>query len=83
MAFLVASSLPPERLRPNDDRWNAARSCQFLGNYLVTSSEAIKANWLIGLKKASRQNLSFLVPLDEAQKFVLVGLVRWMRLISK
>ena len=33
MAFLVAtsaSSLPPERLRPNDDRWNAARSCQEL-----------------------------------------------------
>ena len=24
-----ASSRPPERLRPNDDRWNAARSCQF------------------------------------------------------
>ena len=23
--YVVASSLPPERLRPNDDRWNAAR----------------------------------------------------------
>ena len=25
--YVIASSLPPERLRPNDDRWNAARSC--------------------------------------------------------
>ena len=28
--YVIASSLPPERLRPNDDRWNAARSCQFV-----------------------------------------------------
>ena len=28
--YVIASSLPPERLRPNDDRWNAARSCQNL-----------------------------------------------------
>ena len=27
--YVIASSLPPERLRPNDDHWNAARSCQF------------------------------------------------------
>ena len=27
--YVIASSLPPERLRQNDDRWNAARSCQF------------------------------------------------------
>ena len=27
--YVIASSLPPERLRPNDDRWNVARSCQF------------------------------------------------------
>ena len=26
--YVIARSLPPERLRPNDDRWNAARSCQ-------------------------------------------------------
>ena len=26
--YVIASSLPPERLRPNDDHWNAARSCQ-------------------------------------------------------
>ena len=26
--YVIASSLLPERLRPNDDRWNAARSCQ-------------------------------------------------------
>ena len=26
--YVIASSLQPERLRPNDDRWNAARSCQ-------------------------------------------------------
>ena len=26
--YVIASSLPPERLRPNDDRCNAARSCQ-------------------------------------------------------
>ena len=23
--YVIASSLPPERLRPNDDCWNAAR----------------------------------------------------------
>ena len=26
--YVIASSLPPERLRPNDDRWKAARLCQ-------------------------------------------------------
>ena len=26
--YVIASSLPSERLRPNDHRWNAARSCQ-------------------------------------------------------
>ena len=26
--YVIASSLPPERLRLNNDRWNAARSCQ-------------------------------------------------------
>ena len=26
--YVIASSLPPERLHLNDDRWNAARSCQ-------------------------------------------------------
>ena len=26
--YVIASSLPPERLCPNDNRWNAARSCQ-------------------------------------------------------
>ena len=26
--YVIAISLPPERLRPNDDRWNAACSCQ-------------------------------------------------------
>ena len=26
--YVIASSLPPERLHPNADRWNAARSCQ-------------------------------------------------------
>ena len=30
--YVIASNLPPERLRPNDDRWNAARSCQYLCN---------------------------------------------------
>ena len=28
--YVIASNLPPERLRPNDDRWNAARSCQLV-----------------------------------------------------
>ena len=28
--YVIASSLPPKRLRPNDDRWNAAPSCQKL-----------------------------------------------------
>ena len=27
--YVIASSLPPERLRPKDDGWNAARSCQY------------------------------------------------------
>ena len=26
--YIIASGLPRERLRPNDDRWNAARLCQ-------------------------------------------------------
>ena len=26
--YVIASSLPPERLCPNDDRWKAACSCQ-------------------------------------------------------
>ena len=29
MAFLVATTSLPAVYRPNDDRWNAARSCQF------------------------------------------------------
>ena len=33
--YVIASSLPPERLRPNDDRWNAARSCQLKNNISV------------------------------------------------
>ena len=27
--YIIASSLPPERSRPNNDCCNAARSCQF------------------------------------------------------
>ena len=30
MAFLVATTSLPAVYRPNDDRWNAARSCQLL-----------------------------------------------------
>ena len=26
--YAIAISLPPERQRPNNDHWNAARSCQ-------------------------------------------------------
>ena len=35
--YVIASSLPPERLRlrPNDDRWNAARSCQKYGDLSI------------------------------------------------
>ena len=34
--------LPPERLRPNDDPWNAARSCQYnFKEALATSKEAV------------------------------------------
>ena len=43
--YVIASSLPPERLSPNDDRWNAARSCQkekkkgdYSGHYVIASS---------------------------------------------
>ena len=35
--YVIASSLPPERLRPNDDRWNAARSCQKRGRLVPPS----------------------------------------------
>ena len=35
--YVIASSLPAERLRPNDDRWNAARSCQKKENNVVFS----------------------------------------------
>ena len=27
--YVIVSSLQPKRQRPNDDRWNAARSCHF------------------------------------------------------
>ena len=30
MAFLVATTSLPAVYRPNDARWNAARSCQFI-----------------------------------------------------
>ena len=30
--YVIASSLPHEGLQPNDDRWNAAHSCQ-LGHF--------------------------------------------------
>ena len=33
--YVIASILPPERLRPYDDRWNAARSCQKLSPILL------------------------------------------------
>ena len=41
--YVIASSLPLERLRPNDDRWNAARSCQHLcfGHNVITTIMAI------------------------------------------
>ena len=48
MAFLVATTSLPAVYRPNDDRWNAARSCQkkkekekncvFGGHYVIASS---------------------------------------------
>ena len=44
--YVIASSLPPERLRPNDDRWNAARSCQNLPCKVI-----FKKNVKIWLKK--------------------------------
>ena len=31
--YVIASSLPPKRLRPKDDHWNATRSCQFLSQF--------------------------------------------------
>ena len=33
--YVIASSLPAEGRRPNDDRWNAACSCQYsIGPFL-------------------------------------------------
>ena len=38
--YFIASSLPPERQRPNDNHWNAARSSQYDGLVLArTRSE--------------------------------------------
>ena len=39
--YVIASSLPPEWQRPNDDRWNAARSCQHQIGTDIGISEAI------------------------------------------
>ena len=44
--YVIASSLPPERLRPNDDRWNAARSCQNLS--LLPSLEPLEKFVVVG-----------------------------------
>ena len=38
--YVIASSLPPQRLRPNDDRWNAARSCQLTCSFERNSQAA-------------------------------------------
>ena len=43
--YVIASSLPPERLRPNDDRWNAARSCQLYSVQFMT--KLCKTNLLL------------------------------------
>ena len=41
--YVIASSLPPERLRPNDDRWNAARSCQlFVYTFVLVKQSKVK-----------------------------------------
>ena len=37
--YVIASSLPSERQRPNDDRWNAARSCQYLQDILSVEDD--------------------------------------------
>ena len=39
--YVIASSLPPERLRPNDDRWNAACSCQYWWTDRVLSADCV------------------------------------------
>ena len=46
--YVIASSLPAEWLRPNDDRWNAARSCQKtanLGFWLNLMGGGVKTGW--------------------------------------
>ena len=42
--YVIASSLPPEPLRPNDDRWNAARSCQFCSLTRCISAQNVIRN---------------------------------------
>ena len=37
--FLVATMSLPAVYRPNDDRWNAARSCQFGQNWMSKSRD--------------------------------------------
>ena len=46
MAFLVATMSLPAVYRPNDDRWNATRSCQFMiGNDLSNYVNYLAAGW--------------------------------------
>ena len=44
--YVIASSLPPERQRPNDDRWNAAHSCQNQDKPHFYSDEAFQRLYL-------------------------------------
>ena len=39
-AFLVATTSLPAVYRPNDDRWNAAHSCQLVKNWSMHKSLA-------------------------------------------
>ena len=54
--YVIASSLPPERLRPNDDRWNAARSCQ---NQIYRFPDSEKDKVLPNTSRNTDYNLLF------------------------
>ena len=49
MGFLGATTSLPAVYRPNDDRWNATRSCQFPNPVVVDIATSSRIGVLFGL----------------------------------
>ena len=49
--YVIASSLLPERLCPNDHRWNAARSCQKFRGKKVRPTSSVVCEQLTKIKQ--------------------------------